>query len=75
MSDLVTYVITILSELKLVELERTILMMNKVLKRGATLDFLLHISAHILVIIGFWGLGQKAKSCTSASYLCFPLLT
>ena len=45
------------------------------IKRGATLDFLLHISAHILVIIGFFGLGQKAKSCTSACYLCFLLLT
>ena len=42
--------------------------------RGATLDFLLHISAHILVIVGFWEPGQKAKSCTYACYLCFPFL-
>ena len=33
-------------------------------KRGATLDFLLHISAHILVIIGFRHPDQIAKVCT-----------
>ena len=32
--------------------------------RGATLDFLLHISAHILVIIGFRHPDQIAKVCT-----------
>ena len=32
--------------------------------RGTTVDFLLGISAHNLVIIGFWGLGQIAKVCT-----------
>ena len=41
--------------------------------RGATVDFWLHISAHILVIFGFWGLGQKAKVCTLQCY--FTLVT
>ena len=35
-------------------------------KRGATLDFLLHILANILVILGYLRLAQKAKVCTSA---------
>ena len=35
-------------------------------QRGTTVDFLLGISAHNLVIFGFGGLAQKAKSYTYA---------
>ena len=42
----------------------TSLSLSDLVKRGATVDILLGISAHNLVIIGCWGLGQIAKVCT-----------